>query len=159
MRVLLVCFVLVSSSSFAQDTLLNHIRKNIGELFTSDDVCENIYEAFEESGKPTEDVLLGYYGATLIGMSRHHPNPFKKMGFLNDGTESLEEAVNNQPDNIELRFLRLTIQTYMPAFLGYDDDKEKDKQFVLDNLASAKNEQFQERARNFIKQAESQGKL
>lgn len=152
--------LMVSSlSAFGQDTLLNHIRKNIGELFTSETVCENIYAAFEESGKPNENVLLGYYGATLIGMSRHHPNPFKKLGFLNDGMDSLEESIKNDPNNIELRFLRLTIQTYMPAFLGYDDNKETDKQFVLQNMAATNNEQFQTRAKKFIANAEKQGKL
>ena len=159
MRALLAFFLLFSSAAFAQDTLLNHVRNNTREMFSTESVCLNIYNAFEQTDYQEENLLLGYHGATLLGMARHDPNPFKKMSHFSDGKKLLEKAISRDSNNLELRFLRLTIQTYMPSFLGYDESKESDKAFLLNNLNAANNETFASSVRDFIAQAEKQGKL
>lgn len=118
-----------------------------------------MYEAFENTDISKNNLLLGYKGAVELGMARHDPNVFKKMGYFNDGKKNMEKSIENDPENIELRFLRLTIQTYLPAFLGYDGSKEGDKAFVLRNLDAVPNDGFKTKVRNFIRHAEQQGKL
>ncbi len=46
----------------------------------------------------------------------------------------LEQALNSDSTNIELRYLRLTIQTNVPAFLGYNNNINSDKKYLLDSL-------------------------
>lgn len=159
MRTLFIALLLVSSSAFSQDNLLLDIRKNIGEVFNTESVCIRFYELFEKTDVGQNNLLLGYKGAVEMGMARHHPNVFKKMSLLGDGKEKLEKSIANDPKSIELRFLRLTIQTYMPAFLGYYADKENDKAFVLANLEKASSEEFRTRVKKFIERAEEEGKL
>lgn len=159
MRALLAILLLCSTSVVAQDTLLNHVRKNVGEMFKTEEICVKIYEAFERTDYKDDNLLLGYHGATLIGMARHDSNVFKKMSFFNDGKELLEKSIDMDHDNMELRFLRLTIQTHMPSFLGYSENKESDKAFVLNHLEETKSESFKTKVRNFIKHAEENGKL
>jgi len=159
MRALLIIFILWSTAAVAQEQLLANIRQNIGEVFKTDTVCSKMHEAFEKIDISSSNLLLGYKGAVEMGMARHHPNVFKKMGFFNNGKDQLEKSIEKDPDNLELRFLRLTIQTNLPAFLGYSESKEKDKAFVLANLESASSEDFKTRVRGFIKHAEEQGKL
>ncbi len=159
MRALLAIFLLCSTTVVAQDTLLNFVRQNVGEMFKTEEVCLNIYNAFEQTDYQDNNLLLGYHGAALLGMARHAPNVFKKMSFFSDGKELLEKSIDMDHDNVELRFLRLTIQTNIPSFLGYSDSKESDKAFVLNHLEEAKSETFKTKVRNFIKHAEEQGKL
>jgi len=159
MRALLIIFILWSSSCVAQNELLAIIRQNIGEVFKTDSVCTKMYEAFEKTDISSNNILLGYKGAVELGMARHHPNVFKKMGFFNDGKEKLEKSIEKDPKNLELRFLRLTIQTHLPTFLGYSDNKENDKKFVLAELEKSPSEDFKKRVRGFIKHAEEEGKL
>jgi len=159
MRALLLIFILWSTTAVAQDQLLADIRQNIGEVFKTDTVCMKMYETFEKTDISKSNLLLGYKGAVEMGVGRHHPNVFKKMGFFNDGKEKLEQSIENEPKNLELRFLRLTIQTNLPTFLGYAENKESDKAFVLANLDAAPSEEFKKRVRGFIKKAEEQGKL
>ena len=159
MRALLAILTLCSTSVHAQDTLLNHVRKNVGEMFKTEAVCTSIYEVFESTDYKDDNMLLGYHGATLIGMTRHDGNVFKKMSYFNDGKKLLEKSIDVDHDNVELRFLRLTIQTHMPSFLGYSENKESDKAFVLNHLEETKSESFKTKVRNFIKHAEEQGKL
>lgn len=135
------------------------IRKNIGEVFKTESVCLRFHELFEKTDISKSNLLLGYKGAVELGMARHDANVFKKMGWFGDGKENLEKSIKNDPQNIELRFLRLTIQANLPEFLGYNENKEKDKAFVLENLAKAPNEEFKTRVKGFIKRAEEEGKL
>lgn len=143
----------------AQDQLLAAIRANIGEVFKTDSVCNQMHQAFVNTDVSQNNLLLGYFGAVELGMARHVPNVFKKMSYFNDGKQKLEQAITEDPENIELRFLRLTIQTHLPAFLGYGQNKEDDKAFVLKYLHTASSNDFKQRVRGFIKHAEEQGKL
>lgn len=159
MRALLLGFVLFSNVCFAQEALLDSVRKNIREVFQSESICFEYYESLESVDVAQNNTLKAYKGAVELGMARHHPNPFKKMGFFSDGKDNLDEAVNADYENIELRFLRLTIQTYLPSFLGYSGDIESDKNFVLSNLEKTNNPTFQNKVKGFIAQAEENGKL
>ena len=158
-RALLSFLMVWSTSVVAQDQLLATIRQNIGEVFKTDSVCRRMHTEFEKIDVSKNNLLLGYKGAIELGMGRHDPNVFKKMSWFNDGKEHLEKSIANDPQNLELRFLRLTIQTNMPSFLGYGESKQTDKVFVLQNLEKAHSEDFKKRVRNFIKQAEQDGKL
>lgn len=159
MRALLLILTLWTTTTVAQDTLLMSVRQNVGEMFKTEDVCLKLYDAFEKTDCSKNNLLVGYHGAVLLGMARHDGNVFKKMSYYNDGKELLEKSIDVDPDNIELRFLRLSIQTHMPSFLGYSESKESDKAFVLNHLEEAPSEEFKKRVRGFIKHAEEQGKL
>ena len=159
MRILVLALLLWANSASGQDDLLMKIRKNIGNVFKTEAVCLEMKEIFDSTDISKNNLLLGYKGAVEMGMARHHPNVFKKMGFFGDGKDFLEESIENDQENIELRFLRLTIQTNLPSFLGYSSEKENDKVFVLKNLESAPNAEFKKRVRNFISHAEKEGKL
>ena len=159
MRIFLAALFFWANSASGQDSLLMEIRMNIGEVFKTEQVCLDFKAAFDKTDISKNNLLLGYKGAVELGMARHHPNPFKKMGYFGDGKEWLEKSISIDPESIELRFLRLTIQTNLPTFLGYSDEKEKDKAFVLNHIEDAPSAEFKKRARNFIKHAEEQGKL
>jgi hypothetical protein len=159
MRLLVFALFFWVNSASAQDDLLMKIRKNIGEVFKTETVCLEMKDAFDSTDISKNNLLLGYKGAVELGMARHEPNVFKKMGFFGDGKDHLEESIKNSPKSIELRFLRLTIKTHIPAFLGYGSEKENDKAFVLDNLETAPSEAFKTRVRNFIVNAEKEDKL
>ena len=156
---MILVLVLAPAYTIAQDALLSEIRINIAEVFITEEMCLKMHAAFEQTDI-TESVLLkGYKGGVLMGMARHHINPFKKLSYFGGGKKLIEEALTIDPYNLELRFLRLTIQTNLPEFLGYADDKENDKAFVLNGLERVQNEMLKKRMNNFISAAEEQGKL
>lgn len=159
MRTLLLVLLFVANTSFAQNDLLMDIRLHIGEVFKTESVCLRFQEQFEKADISKNNLLLGYKGAVELGMARHDSNVFKKMSWFGDGKEHLEQSIKNDSENIELRFLRLTIQTHMPSFLGYNENKESDKAFVLSHLEKSPSEAFRTQVRNFIKHAEEEGKL
>ena len=127
-----------SSSVVAQETdavLLSQIRDQLPAAFENDKACSSMLAKYKKV-KTDNVVLNGYIGGLYIARSRHAPL-FDKMSNLKKGTAILEDALKKMPDNIELRFLRLSIQLNLPGFLGYNDNVESDKKFVLKHYDSA----------------------
>lgn len=56
----------------------------------------------------------------------------------------LEKAIAGDKKNIELRFLRFTAQTNMPAFLGYNSSIEEDKKSILNSFGEIKDVSLKE---------------
>lgn len=159
MRAFLVIIWFWALNVNAQEDLLTDVRSNIGDVFKTEATCLRIHDRFEKTDISGNNILRGYKGAVLLGLARHHANVFKKMGFFSDGKELLEKSIETEPENIELRFLRLTIQANLPSFLGYSENKEDDKVFVLSRLEEAKSDNFKTKVRKFIGAMEEQGKL
>jgi hypothetical protein len=139
MRSLMTLLLLgVFTTSCAQDTgdqLLPYIREHMPSVFENEKKCNEIMAKCKDV-KTDDPVLNGYIGGLHIARSRHAPL-MEKVRSLKTGTTMLEAAIEKEPDHIELRFLRLTIQLNLPGFLGYNDKVESDKKFVLRHYDAA----------------------
>ncbi len=72
-----------------------------------------------------------------------HKRPFfKKIEYFEKGREILENAIIKEPDNIELIFLRYTVQKKTPSILMYKKDIEEDYQFIKSELDSTKDQRL-----------------
>lgn len=54
-----------------------------------------------------------------------------KLKEFKAGREKLENMIAKDPDNVEFRFLRLIIQEKAPKMLHYDQEINKDHQFII----------------------------
>lgn len=63
-------------------------------------------------------------GQLLVGAQRR--NVFSKWRSFRIWTSALDQLVQKAPDDPELRFLRVTVQSSAPGFLGYSGDLETD---------------------------------
>ena len=70
-------------------------------------------------------------------------NPIDKLIYFNKGKKLLEDAINQDPYSIELKFLRYSIQKNLPKFLLYYDNIEKDLNFVNGSIKSTKDKEVQ----------------
>lgn len=98
------------------------------------------------------NTLIGYKGALTMIMAKHTMNPFKKLDCFNTGKSLLEQALKNEPNNIELHYLRFSIQCNAPAFLDYNNQKESDKLFLLKQANSVKDADLKSRMIQFLLQ-------
>jgi hypothetical protein len=92
--------------------------------------------------KKTNNLMSAYYGVNLILKSKYLKNPFKKIEYFEKGREILEDAIIKEPDNIELIFLRYTVQKKTPSILMYKKDIEEDYQFIKSELDSTKDQRL-----------------
>ena len=81
-------------------------------------------------------VMVCYKGVTEMMGAKYTISPFGKMNHFKKGKRYIEQAVEMDPKSMEIRFLRFSIQTNLPGFLGYDEDIEADKKFLLSGVHS-----------------------
>lgn len=77
------------------------------------------------------------FGATadLLKSSRSW-NPLARLRGFRRGTAVLDRSVAASPENPDIRFLRWTVQTSAPAFLGYRDEIDSDQRLIEQALHS-----------------------
>ncbi len=84
-----------------------------------------------EGDKP---LMIGYKGASKAFLARYAWNPVNKMNFLENGMKLVDRSIGKDPNDIELRFIRLSITYYLPDFLGYGDHINDDKRVIMGQL-------------------------
>ncbi|MFD2556381.1 hypothetical protein [Sphingobacterium tabacisoli] len=134
MKRILLCIGIFNLVLLAQGQHLNldEVRKDFNKGVKNQELCERHLETLEKHAKsPLEK---GYEAAFHMFMAKHTGNPLKKMSYFNGGKKMLEKQIKMEPNNVELRFIRLCIQYYIPTYLGYRDNIEQDKDFLVGNL-------------------------
>jgi hypothetical protein len=75
-----------------------------------------------------------YFGVVQALKAKHAWNPYYKLKFLNDSEKTLQMAVNREPDNMEIRFMRFSIEHNVPGFLGYNKHLTADREEMIKQL-------------------------
>lgn len=104
---------------------LDFIRTHYHQAVEKRDLCAEMIRALE--GKQQENIYLGYLGGLQAIWANHANNPVSKLSTFNQGKERIELAIKQDPQNPELRFIRLSIQQNAPFFLGYRSKIEEDR--------------------------------
>jgi hypothetical protein len=81
-------------------------------------------------------LLLGYKASGTMMMANYVINPLSKLSYFNRGKRMLESAIAADTKSLELRFLRFMVQVNSPSFLGYVNNIESDKRYILDNMVN-----------------------
>lgn len=81
---------------------------------------------------------LAYYGGLQAIWAGHASNPMSKLNSFIDGKKNIEQAVRKEPDNLEIRFIRLSIQKNAPVLLAYNSSIEEDTEFLQNRMDQLK---------------------
>jgi len=81
-----------------------------------------------------EPRILAFKAASEAVMAKYTWSPYSKMKHLKTSATIFDEAVSLDADDPEIRFLRYTIQYYIPRYLNMSGNMEEDKRIVLNSL-------------------------
>ena len=81
--------------------------------------------------KSDDKVLVAYKGAVTSMIAKYQKGVKLKKEFFENGVSLVEFAIGSEPENIEIRFVRLSVQQNSPKFLNYNNEIEEDKKFIL----------------------------
>jgi hypothetical protein len=112
---------------------ISEVRQLYKEADLSEQNVANLFDKLESINKSDDKVLVAYKGAAT-SMTAKYKKGFKlKKEFFKNGVSLLEYAVASEPANIEIRFVRLSVQQNSPRFLNYNKEIEEDKKFIINN--------------------------
>ena len=114
-------------------------------FFQSDlETLRNSYAKANESNSNTQDfietagkqsgsdaVTVGYKAAAKIMEAKIAKSNRKSL--VKTGATSLEAVIKSNPNNAELRLIRLSVQENIPKIVGYRGGLKDDKAFLLNN--------------------------
>ena len=112
-------------------TDLETIRKNYELAVNDKEICKHMINELINSTE--SNIHLAYLGAFQTIWANHIINPISKLNTFNKGKKNIEFAIKNAPKNVEIRFVRLSIQKNSPNFLGYNDYINEDNNFIKKN--------------------------
>jgi hypothetical protein len=78
-------------------------------------------------------VVLAYKAAAEAIRARD-ASMFNKLTYVQNANKLFDQAVKLNADNPEIRFLRLSVESNLPAFLGLSQHVEDDRQFLVQTL-------------------------
>lgn len=110
---------------------IDFIRENYDRAVTDKNLCNQMIEDLKKA--ESTPLRLAYLGSLQTIWANHVFNPFGKLSTFNIGTKNIEKAVESDPNNAEIRYLRLSVQKNAPAFLGYSSMIETDEIFLKKN--------------------------
>jgi hypothetical protein len=141
-KYLLIILFFFSTSVMAQIPTIKDVRLMLHQATSNEEVCNkliNILLPYNETNNP---LLSGYRGGATMILAKHAFNPFSKLSHFKKGKGILESAIKSDDSNIELRFLRYTIQTSVPNFLNYSNEKKTDKIFLTKAVSGLKDQEL-----------------
>lgn len=132
-RLIFTLLLLVPAMLIAQPVSLEKARQLYFSM--SAENCNSLKLAdMLEKNKPGQPLLKAYNGAAAAAAPECVVNPVSKISWFRKGKQMLDEAVDSDPSNFEIRFLRFATQDKAPGFLGYNDNLDEDKNYMLSNL-------------------------
>ena len=151
---LIACFlILLSDLNYtAKDPSLSSIRLKFHNSTSSEKVCKELIKQLQPYNEKNNPLLLGYKGGATMLMATHVVNPFSKLSYFKNGRIALEKAIQADKNNVELRFLRYTVQTNIPSFLGYSSHLEKDRIFLKESVNRVKDNDLKKIITSYLKQ-------
>ncbi len=132
--VLALCFVTLSVSASMNPTLDIHtLRREYLQAVENEDKTDELLAILSRENSQ-EPLLIGYRAALEALKAKHAFNPYNKMSYLKKAQKTFEQAIKLSPEDVEVRFLRFSVQHYLPAFLGASKNLEEDKIAILKNI-------------------------
>ena len=151
LRNIIVVFLLLPNMLLSAQMTHAEVRKSFPEAVKEELACISLISQLQDIQK-NDYILLAYRGAAIIVMAKYSSSPRQKLNHFTNGKKELEMGVNKMPLNVELRFLRFTIQQNTPSMLFYDD-QEKDLIFIIDHLSDMKDAGYRERIKYFLRES------
>jgi len=134
----LICFYFYCGISFSypintQKNNIPELRKQMLRAISNPKVVDSLYKNLHNDA-PKQPLVIAYLGALEALKAKDSWNPYNKIRFLSLSGKTVDKAVSESPNDLEIRFIRFSIQTNLPHFLSLNKDLDSDKIQILQQL-------------------------
>ena len=151
MKLIFSLFVFLN---FFNNPDISEIRKSYFNAANSESLSKNFSSKLSGVTNESDKTLVAYKGASIALMSKFAKKTADKIDDFKEGAKLVEFAVVSEPNNIEIRLIRLSIQGNVPKIVKYNSNKKEDKDFILAHYKEQSGA-LKEYVKNFILQSKS----
>ncbi len=113
-------------------------------------------QQIEFTASSNNAIIKGYHSTAIIVGCKYISNPFKRIIPFKEGKEMLEELISENFDEVELRFMRYTVQRQAPKMLGYYKNLETDKKVLVEYIKANPTSDLTEHMMIYLKDTKDQ---
>jgi hypothetical protein len=127
-------FLLMALFSISKANVnLELARKEFKNAVYNDKLTNQLCQVLISSKQ--QDALTQAYIAYFTALkAKHVSNPYAKIEYVRNFDRAIKKAVELAPDNLEIRFLRFSVQDNLPSYLGFSKELEVDKKIIVQQL-------------------------
>lgn len=140
--------------SFSNIPEIADIRKLYPTAVISESNAKEFALKLTNIEKEDNKTLVAYKGASIVIISRFKKEISEKSKNFKEGAKMIEFAMESEPNNIEIRLIRLSIQEKAPKIVNYSKNKKEDKAFLLDHY-NDQSGNLKAYIKNFIQQSKT----
>lgn len=119
---------------FFQNADIEALRNSYAKASQSNANTQSFINLAEKQSS-SDAVTTGYKAAAQIMEARITTEKGKRKSFVKSGATSLEKTIKSNPNNAELRLIRLSVQENLPKIVGYRGSLKDDKTFLINNYS------------------------
>jgi len=152
MRLLLLIIIsFIFANSSANNFELEQARELYQKSSKEEISCKKLIANLQIYNETNNTTLAAYSACATMIMAKYAIGPINKLSKFNEGKKLLEKCIEKDNRNLEIRFLRFTVQSNAPKFLGYSSSMLLDKNFILNALTSINDKQLKNIVISFLK--------
>lgn len=150
MRLLLSFLLIIGGvSAFASNLSVPELRALYYQALEDKKSADKFISIIDETAA-TMPILVCYKGMACMLKVKYTFNPYSKLSEFQKGEKLLEQAVHADVNNAEIRFMRYCVQTNAPFFLGYNDDIERDRVFLIKVLSTIPEDDLRKKIKDYV---------
>jgi len=134
---------------FGKSQSLEEIRSQYPHAEADSDLVEKLDSLFTEESYSGHPELQAYRGAVKTLMAKFAKAPTAKISLFNKGSSLIDEAVQADPSNVEIRYIRMSVQENSPKLLGYNKNLEEDKTHILKGFSKISSQSLKDLIHQF----------
>ncbi|TRX31245.1 hypothetical protein FNW52_18695 [Flavobacterium sp. ZT3R18] len=128
-----ILFAFILFFEFSSNPSITEVRKLYPTVTSSETNAKEFVEKLAAFSKEDNKTLVAYKGASLAIVSKLEKKISNRSKKFKEGASLIEYAVANEPNNIEIRLVRLSVQENVPKIVNYRGNKKEDATFLLDH--------------------------
>lgn len=113
---------------------IRHLYKEVGDLPAKTAEFRALIALMPDE---IANLRLAYQATSVALKARETWLPWEKLAYFQQAMNLFEKALAYQMEEIEVRFLRYTIQKNTPFFLGLSTHVQEDKQLIIKYIESS----------------------
>ncbi|RZK21043.1 MAG: hypothetical protein EOO86_02555 [Pedobacter sp.] len=127
-------FLLLVSVSICKAQLspkeISVLKADLVKAVESSRLTDSLYKKL--SKLPNKTPLITAYTGTLEALkAKHSWNPYNKIKYVKVSLKTIQRAIDSDKENMEIRFMRFSIEHYTPGFLGFSKDLDLDRKEII----------------------------
>ena len=134
---------------------LSKVREEYKNAFNSKEVTIQLNKDLADVDEEDNTILVAYKGAVLTLMSKYSNSTKEKKMYFKEGASLLDFAIEEKPENVEMRCIRLGVQENTPKILKYRSNISEDKQLIISQYNSIQSRDIKSYVKGFVVQSKS----